>query len=118
MQLSTAVGDHRHSSNAHSVLNGSSKELRATLDETASIIGRKYKVSVHDMVASSKKNGLEMYGLPNFPEGRYPPFDARFDKPTVFGMSKDAKPRDFITQYRKLHKLDPGPIYKVEYDMS
>lgn len=33
-------------------------------------------------------------------------------------MSNDKVPRDYLTQYRKIHKLDPGPIYKIELDMS
>jgi len=70
------------------------------------------------MVASSKKNGFSEFGIKNFPEGKYPTFDAIKDKPVVFGMSKDGKDRDFISHYRKIHKLDPGPIYKVELDMS
>lgn len=33
-------------------------------------------------------------------------------------MSTDKIPRDYLSQYQKIHKLDPGPIYKVELDMS
>lgn len=33
-------------------------------------------------------------------------------------MSSDKIPRDYLSQYQKIHKLDPGPIYKVELDMS
>lgn len=33
-------------------------------------------------------------------------------------MSKDKKPRDFLTMYVKDHSMDPGPIYKVELDMT
>lgn len=29
----------------------------------------------------------------------------------MFKITKDEKPRDMITMYKKLHSLDPGPIY-------
>ena len=40
------------------------------------------------------------------------------DKPIVFGISGDKKPRDFLTQYTKTHRLDPGPKYEVQLDMT
>jgi hypothetical protein len=33
-------------------------------------------------------------------------------------MSKDKKPRDYLTQYIKDHDQDPGPIYEVGLDMG
>ena len=71
------------------------------------------------MVNSSKKNSTEPenFNIKGFPEGRYPAFDANLDKPKSW-MSKDKKPRDFLTQYVKDHSMDPGPIYKVELDMT
>ena len=32
-------------------------------------------------------------------------------------MCKDPKPRDFLTQYRMMHRHDPGPKYDVELDI-
>ena len=41
----------------------------------------KYKVSVMDMVNSSKKNATEEFSMPNFPAKMNPNFDAHLDKP-------------------------------------
>ena len=72
------------------------------------------------MVNSCKKNSTdpEAFNHKNFPEGRYPAFDANLDKPKNAWISKDLKPRDYLTQYIKDHSMDPGPIYAVELDMS
>ena len=51
------------------------------------------------MVNSSKKNSTECenFNIKGFPEGRYPVFDANLDKPQGPWISKDKKPRDFLT---------------------
>lgn len=41
-----------------------------------------------------------------------------FDKSRVFAITKDMNPKDFLTYHKKLHNLDPGPIYHIGYDMS
>lgn len=73
-----------------------------------------------DMVNSSNKNNTEHpnFNLKNFPDGRHPGFDAYQDKPKIAWMSKDEKPRDFLTQYVKDHNQDPGPIYEIALDMT
>lgn len=86
---------------------------------TAAGTHSKYKVSVLDMVNSSKKNSTEPenFNIKGYPDGKIPNFDANLDKPKSW-MSKDKKPRDFLTQYVKDHSMDPGPIYKIELDMT
>lgn len=70
------------------------------------------------MVRCSQKISNDGFGISGYPSGRIPSFDANFDKSQSCFMSNDKFERDFLTTYRKMHKLDPGPIYKVELDMS
>jgi hypothetical protein len=93
----------------------------ASRESTAACSVSKYKVSIQDMVNSSKKNSTdpEAFNIKGYPEGKYPAFDAYLDKPNKNSwISKDKKPRDFLTQYVKDHSKDPGPIYKIELDMT
>ena len=41
-----------------------------------------------------------------------------FDKPRVFRIVKDNHPTDFITYHKKIHSLDPGPIYKIVTELG
>lgn len=60
-----------------------------------------YRVTVRDVVEANR----ERHKL-------IAPYTS-FDKPRVFRITKDERPRDYITQYKKVHSLDPGPIYDV-----
>jgi hypothetical protein len=73
-----------------------------------------------DMVNSCKKNSTESanFNHKNFPDGRHPGFDVNLDKSKSAWMSKDIKPRDYLTQYVENHSQDPGPIYEVALDMT
>ena len=52
------------------------------------------KMSVQDMVNSSKENN-DSWGVPGY---TYVQYNAHYDKPTVFSISKDVgKPRDYIS---------------------
>lgn len=102
----------------HSTFNNRISTAETSVDAKLKIDHTKYKVSVMDMVNSSRKNATEEFSMPNFPAKMNPNFDANLDKPQTAFMSKDPKPRDYLTQYRAIHKLDPGPIYKVEMDMA
>ena len=57
----------------------------------------KYKVSVQDVVDSCNRTNQD-FVLPGYYSKVPAPITSQ-DKPTVFGMSKDAKPRDFISFY-------------------
>ena len=70
------------------------------------------------MVKASGGSKEQAYGIKGYPEGKIPNFDAHLDKAPSCFMSSDKIPRDYLSQYQKIHKLDPGPIYKVELDMS
>ena len=72
------------------------------------------------MVNSSRKNSLEPahHNHKNFPDGRHPGFDANLDTVRGVWISKDKKPRDYLTQYIQDHNQDPGPIYEVGLDMT
>lgn len=49
------------------------------------------------MVNSSRKNATEEFSMPGFPAKMNPNFDANLDKPQTAFMSKDPKPRDYLT---------------------
>ncbi len=51
------------------------------------------------MVNSTKKNSCDEFGEKAFGDQFVPHWDAKQDRPTVFGISKDMKPRDFLTTY-------------------
>jgi len=57
----------------------------------------KYKISVMDMVNSAKKTSCEEFGNNAFGEPMVQQWDAKQDKGSWFGISKDMKPRDFLT---------------------
>ena len=70
-----------------------------------------WKVSVQDMVKSSKKTNDE-FGIPGYSYAKY---NAHLDKPAVFSISKDdgKLPRDYISMLQRQKKTIPGPIYDV-----
>jgi hypothetical protein len=87
-------------------------------DLLASFDNSKYKVSILDMVNSAKKTSSEEFGQHAFGEPTVPHWDAKLDKPLSYRCSPDKKHRDFISQYTKQHRLDPGPKYEVHLDMT
>jgi len=48
------------------------------------------------MVNSAKKNSTEEFGNPAFGEAEIPKINP-LDKPTVFRICKDSRPRDYLT---------------------
>lgn len=78
----------------------------------------KYKLNVREMIKQGQKNAFDEFGLEGYPDGKYPAFDARQDKPIEFSVPQDQKPRTFIDKYVKDHSLDPGPKYQIELNMS
>ena len=77
----------------------------------------RYKMSIQDMVNSAKKNSTEEFSNPAFGEAEIPRINP-MDKPTVFKISKDPKPRDFLTMYQYQHRHDPGPKYNIDPGMG
>jgi hypothetical protein len=76
-----------------------------------------WKVSVAEMVNSSKKNNDE-FGIGGYNFINYNP---HLDKPTVFSIAKEAPgkpPRDYISMLQKQKKLIPGPIYEIAGDIA
>ena len=77
----------------------------------------KYKVSIKDMVNSYKKNPTEEFSNSAFGEANLK-FDGTKDLENSFTIPKDPKARDSISFYMHQHRLDPGPKYIVELDMT
>ena len=76
-----------------------------------------WKVSVADMVNSSKKNNDE-FGISGY---SYIGYNSHLDKPTVFSIVKDlpGKPKmDHISMLQREKKLIPGPDYNIAGDIA
>jgi hypothetical protein len=68
------------------------------------------------MVNSYKKNPTEE--TTNIAFGSGLKFDGTKDLINNFTISSDPKPRDFFSFYMHQHRLDPGPKYDVELNMT
>ena len=58
-------------------------------------IERTYKVSVQDMINSARKCNDE-FGIEGY-ENASLKYNSYLDKPTIFSVSKDKNPRDYIS---------------------
>eukprot|EP00347_Sterkiella_histriomuscorum_P001625 403371309 len=72
----------------------------------------RYKVSVQDVINSSKKI-TDDWGVSGY---TIPKFNAHFDKPITFKISKE-NPQDFISQEIKRRAFVPGPGYDTRGSM-
>ncbi len=99
--LNSARIEHSPRSTERGHLRNSSVVVRQNALKEAGDISRsvnvpkgQFRVSIQDMVASSKKTNDE-WGVEGY---EYVKYNAHFDKPTVFSISKDSgKPRDYIS---------------------
>ena len=83
----------------------------SALSKSQAIPKGMFKVSIQDMINSSKKVN-DNWGLEGYTQKT---FNAYLDKPTVYSVPKvsDKGPRDEISMLQKQKKLIPGPIYDV-----
>lgn len=59
-----------------------------------------------DLLDWKKHQGLDHFH--GFPKKQLV-FDSRMQRSMVLPLNKDEKPRSFISNYLKVHSIDPGP---------